>query len=93
VLTALTGGVVAAPLPAYAQAGQQPPAAPRPANPDDPIIPDDQFQEEVPPLDPELGRPLEPLDPVPATPAPGATPSPPFPPVPGPVEDAPFGDP
>jgi translocation and assembly module TamA len=96
VLTALAGGVLAAPLPAYAQStGTQdnpPVAATPPANPRDPIIPQSEFDEAVPPLDPELNRPLEPLDPIP-TPAPNATPSPPFPPVPGPIEDVPLGDP
>jgi len=103
VLTALAGGVVAAPLPAHAQTAQPTPAAAQPAptppssqpaDPRQPIIPDSQFEEAVPPLDPELNRPLEPLDPI-ATPLPGATPTPsvPFPPVPGPVEDAPLGDP
>jgi translocation and assembly module TamA len=95
VLTALAGGVLSAPLPVFAQQrAAQPSPQPTPPSPSpgDPIIPDSQFEEQVPELDPELGRPLEPLDPVP-TPPPGATPSPPFPPVPGPVEDAPLGDP
>jgi translocation and assembly module TamA len=99
VLTALAGGILAAPLPAYAQ-GSRPVAAPTPvptptaapANPRDPIIPQSEFDEEVPSLDPVLGRPLEPLDALPP-PSPNATPSAPFPPVPGPVEDAPLGDP
>ena len=107
-LTALAGGVVAAPLPCHAQQRQQAqaqaqaqrraadtpstqaPATQPPA--DGPIIPDSQFEEQVPELDPELNRPLEPLDPIP-TPNPNATPTPPFPPVPGPVEDVPLGDP
>jgi translocation and assembly module TamA len=99
VLTALAGGIVAAPLPAFAHAAQptpapQPTPSAQPANPRDPIIPDSQFEEAVPSLDPELNRPLEPLDPI-RTPLPGATPTPsvPFPPVPGPIEDAPLGDP
>ncbi|HZG46129.1 MAG TPA: BamA/TamA family outer membrane protein, partial [Allosphingosinicella sp.] len=73
-----------------------PTPAAQPSNPRDPIIPQSEFDEEVPPLDPLLGRPLEPLDQVP-TPTPGTppntTPTTPFPPVPGPVEDAPLGDP
>lgn len=80
---------------ALAQQGPTPPPPPS-----DQIIPDSQFEEEVPSLDPELGTPLEPLDPItPLTPPPGVTPAPspiperPFPPVPGPVEDAPLGDP
>jgi translocation and assembly module TamA len=96
-LTALAGGTVAAPPMAFAQAAQpraaQPqPSATQPPAPDEPIIPDSQFEEQVPSLDPELGRPLEPLDPIP-TPGINATPTVPFPPVPGPVEDAPLGDP
>jgi translocation and assembly module TamA len=94
VLTALAGGILAAPLPAYAQAAQPAPPAPvpQPSNPRDPIIPQSEFDEEVPPLDPVLGRPLEPLDAI-APPAPDANPTDPFPPVPGPVADAPLGDP
>jgi translocation and assembly module TamA len=34
---------------------------PSPA-PDQPIVPDDQFQKELPPLDPDLTKPLEPID-------------------------------
>jgi len=97
VLTGLAGGVLAAPLPALAQDREPAPATQPPStppSPTDPIIPDDQFREQVPPLDSELNRPLEPLDPLPPpTPTPGVTPGPPFPPVPGPVEDAPLGDP
>jgi translocation and assembly module TamA len=91
-LTALAGGVVAAPLPALAQNRNQP-AAQQPVPTTGPIIPDSQFEEEVPALDPELDRPLEPLEPI--TPPDGnpATPQRPFPPDPGPVEDAPLGDP
>jgi translocation and assembly module TamA len=73
----LAGGVLAAPLAAQ----------PRPADPPEnsaaPIVPDSQFEEALPPLDPELSQPLEPIDPN----------APPFPPVPGPVEDTPLGDP
>jgi hypothetical protein len=52
--------------PAWAQTA--PPAAPRPraappsGDPDGPIIADDQFEAELPSLDPALGTPLEPLD-------------------------------
>jgi translocation and assembly module TamA len=58
----------------------------------DPIISDSQFDEALPPLDPELNAPLEPIQPIDAN-APTVAPAPPFPPVPGPVEDAPLGDP
>jgi translocation and assembly module TamA len=110
--TALAGGMLAAPLAAHAQSA---PAARAPAQPDpsqpspppapnEPIIPDSQFESQVPPLDAELNRPLEPLDQVnppattpgtivPGTPSPAITTPVPFPPVPGPVEDAPLGDP
>ena len=77
---AMAGGALA--LPAFAQ------PAPTPA-PDEPIVSDSQFEEALPPLDPALYEPLEPLEPV----DPNAPPPPPFPPVPGPVEDAPLGDP
>ncbi len=90
-LTALASGILAAPTNARAQSAPAPPptSAPSPS-PTGPIIPDSQFEQEVPPLDPELNAPLEPLEAI-ATP-PG-TPERPFPPVPGPVEDAPLGDP
>ena len=52
-----------------------------------PIVPDSQFEEALPELDPDLTRPLEPLEPVDPN-------SPAFPPVPGPVDEAaPLGDP
>jgi translocation and assembly module TamA len=96
VLTALTGGILAAPAAAYGQSQPTPTPAPpaQPTDPREPIIPDSQFNEAVPP-DEELNRPLEPLDTTPVTPPDGnpATPPRPFPPVPGPVEeDAPLGD-
>ena len=91
-LTALASGILVAPPMARAQPTPTPPSVPN-----GPIIPDSQFEDEVPPLDPDLGTPLEPLDPVPTpTPTPPSTqptPQRPFPPVPGPVEDAPLGDP
>ncbi len=60
-------------------------APPPPADPSGPIVPDSQFEEALPPLDPDLTRPLEPLEQV--------DPARVFPPVPGPVEEAPLGDP
>jgi translocation and assembly module TamA len=36
--------------------------APPPARPDEPIVPDSQFEKALPPVDPELTRPLEPID-------------------------------
>ena len=74
-LVAILAGALAAPV--FAQAEPTPPANP------EPIVPDSQFEEALPPLDPELNAPLEPIDPNAA----------PFPPVPGPVEDTPLGDP
>jgi translocation and assembly module TamA len=83
-LAAIAGGVLAMPLPALAQ---QPPPPDQSAQPtDEPIVPDSEFEEALPPLDPELERPLEPIETI--DPA-----APPFPPVPGPVEDVPLGDP
>ena len=89
---ALAGGVIAAPVAARAQTTEQPPPreapafvpAPSPAAQDNrSIVPDDQFREALPPLDPSVYEPLPPIDP-------GA---PAFPPEPGPVENAPLGDP
>jgi len=79
---AIAGGVLAAPLAAQPQP-VDPPAAGADA---EPIVPDSQFEEALPPLDPELTAPLEPIEPVDPN-------APPFPPVPGPVEDTPLGDP
>lgn len=90
-LTGLAGGIIAAPLPALGQS--QRPAATQPVPPSGPIIPDSQFEEEVPPLDPELTQPLEPLTPIVPPDGNPVTPTRPFPPDPGPVEDAPLGDP
>ena len=90
-LTGLAGGIIAAPLPALGQ--NQRSAAPPPVPASGPIIPDSQFEEEVPALDPELSRPLEPLTPIVPPDGNPVTPPRPFPPDPGPVEDAPLGDP
>jgi len=94
---AIAGGVLAAPLAhAHAQGTAAPPGdeapafTPGPAE-DEAIVPDDQFREAIPPL-PEISAdpdPLAPLEPIPPL-APGERA---FPPVPGPVEDAPLGDP
>jgi translocation and assembly module TamA len=89
---AIIGGVLVAPAAAHAQSAGQParqeaPAfvpAPSPAAQDNrSIVPDDQFRDALPPLDPGLYEPLPPIDPA----------APAFPPEPGPVEDAPLGDP
>jgi translocation and assembly module TamA len=54
-LSAVAGGALVA-----ASAFAQTPPAPPPAG--EPIVSDSQFEEELPPLDPELGRPLEPIE-------------------------------
>lgn len=89
---AIITGVLVAPAVAHAQAieasaPREAPAfvpAPSPAAQDNrSIVPDDQFRDALPPLDPGLYEPLPPIDPA----------APAFPPEPGPVEDAPLGDP
>jgi translocation and assembly module TamA len=79
---AILGGVLAAPLAAQ----PQPADPPESGASAEPIVPDSQFEEALPPLDPELGAPLEPIESVDPN-------APPFPPVPGPVEDTALGDP
>lgn len=87
ILLAALAGVLATPAIAHAQ--QTPPPDRNVPQADEPIVPDSEFDDALPPLDPELQRPLEPMEPVePIDPN-----APPFPPVPGPVEDAPLGDP
>lgn len=94
---AIAGGVIAAPVAARAQGTSAPAPAPReapafvpapapsgtPAQDSRAIVPDDQFRDALPPLDPSLYEPLPPIDPA----------APAFPPVPGPVENTPLGDP
>jgi len=88
-LSAASGALVlASPVSARALSTRASTAAPAPAPPpvpsppasDTSIVPDSQFQKALPPLDPDLGKPLEPLPSLPA-PAPGSTGSPPVPPV------------
>ncbi len=90
--------IVASAAPAHAQTTSRRAARPVPAPSGPPvpappaqgdIIPDSQFEEALPPLDPDLNRPLEPIETIEPI-NPNAAP---FPPVPGPVEDAPLGDP
>jgi translocation and assembly module TamA len=64
--------VAMAALTAAARAQEPPPAPPPPDT--TPIVPDDQFEQALPPLDPELDRPLEPLDQV-GQPTPGLLPT------------------
>ncbi|HEV2866860.1 MAG TPA: hypothetical protein VGX37_10110, partial [Allosphingosinicella sp.] len=83
-LAAIAGGVLATPLAAQPRAATAPGENEPEAN--QPIVPDSEFEEQLPPLDPALIEPLEPLETIdPAAPA--------FPPVPGPVEETPLGDP
>jgi translocation and assembly module TamA len=73
---AVAGSAVA--LACAAQAEPPPPAAAAPPSAtgdSGPIVSDSQFQKELPPLDPEIGKPLPPID-IAAPPAPPATPQP-----------------
>ena len=79
-LAAVAGSVLAAAESARAQQPVPPPES------SEPIVPDSEFEDALPPLDPALAEPLEPLEEIAPDPSP-------FPPVPGPVEDAPLGDP
>jgi translocation and assembly module TamA len=54
-LATVAGAAIIMAQTAYAQ-------DPPPAPPDEPIVSDSQFEEELPPLDPELDRPLEPIE-------------------------------
>jgi translocation and assembly module TamA len=85
-------GALIAPTTAFAQASA-PPSPPQQAGPNEPIVPDSQFEEALPSLDPALQQPLEPLESIQPPADPSAPLPPPFPPVPGPVEEAPLGDP
>jgi translocation and assembly module TamA len=80
---------------AHAPAPPTPPPPPPPAPASDaPIVPDSQFQKALPPLDPDLTKPLEPLPaaraPAPGKPAlpsaPAVTPAGTFPPVAEPAD-------
>ena len=92
------GAQTAAPASPSAPPASGPAAAPPPAGPDAPIIPDSQFRKEVPPLDPDLTKPLEPLStfqgPAPApgklppATAPVVTPAGTLPPVTEPADPA-----
>ena len=83
IIAALLAGAALAPAAAYAQPADPPESQVGLPGEGEPIVPDSQFEEAMPPLDPALSQPLEPIDPN----------APPFPPVPGPVEDTPLGDP
>jgi translocation and assembly module TamA len=95
-LSAMSGALLLASS-AQAQApspSSVPPPAPPPAG-DAPIVPDSQFEKALPPLDPDLSKPLEPLStfqgPAPTKPgqpptAPAITPVGTFPPVAEPVD-------
>jgi len=87
-LAAIAGGALWAPASAHAWQSSSPETQPPPGSSEAgaPIVPDSEFDEALPPLDPELNRPLEPIEAIDPN-------APPFPPVPGPVEEAPLGDP
>ncbi|MDB5693401.1 MAG: hypothetical protein JWO81_2464, partial [Alphaproteobacteria bacterium] len=95
----IMAGALVAPAFARAQPAKPPegqaaqPQGSEPASPG-PIVPDTQFEQALPPLDPALNQPLEPIAPNPplTTSTTPATPEAPFPPVPGPVENTPLGD-
>jgi translocation and assembly module TamA len=55
-------GAVAAGALAVASVASAQTDAPQPPPADEPIVPDSQFEKELPSLDPELGKPLEPLE-------------------------------
>jgi translocation and assembly module TamA len=65
-MAAVAGGAMALASAAAAQSSQRPSSPPAgstpPADPNAPIVPDSEFQKELPPLDPDLTRPLEPLE-------------------------------
>ncbi len=67
-MAALAGSAIAL----VSAARSQEPASPPP--PDEPIVSDSQFEQELPPLDPELGRPLESLEDFDVEPVPPVTP-------------------
>jgi translocation and assembly module TamA len=69
---------------ASAAAAQTPPAPPAPGAE---IVPDSQFEEELPPLDPDINRPLEPLEDFAVDDLPPATPQGEI------IPDAPVADP
>jgi translocation and assembly module TamA len=61
-LAAVAGGALALGNAASAQSQAQASSAPPKPQSDEPIVADDEFQKELPALDPELGKPLEPLE-------------------------------
>jgi translocation and assembly module TamA len=83
-VTALAGSALALVSAAYAQSG--PTGAAPPPSSDEPIVPDSQFEKELPPLDPELGKPLEAIEDF-AGPPPATTPEGEL------IPDAPVDDP
>jgi translocation and assembly module TamA len=82
-LTVATGSILAfgSPLPARIQTQPAPPN-----DPQTPIIPDQEFESQLPPLDPELNTPLEPIE---SFDLPAVDPA--APPVPGPPGQPPAG--
>jgi translocation and assembly module TamA len=82
-------GALATATAASAQTPSAPPATtpPLPPTGEGQIVPDSQFEEELPPLDPELNRPLEPLEDFAVGDAPPVTPEGEL------IADAPVADP
>jgi translocation and assembly module TamA len=70
---AVAGGAIVWACALQAQSQPQQGASPPPET--GPIVPDSQFQKELPPLDPELGKPLPPIGSVTPPEAPSAAPS------------------
>ena len=79
-LSAASGALLLASAAAAQTPAPPSPAPPAPPAPEQPIVPDSQFEKALPPLDPDLTKPLEPLPAAPV-PAPGKAGSPPAPPV------------
>jgi translocation and assembly module TamA len=76
----LVAAIAGGSLLALATAAQAQPPAPKNKDPNAPIVPDSQFEKSLPPLDPEIGKPLPPIQGIDApgaapVPAPGSKPS------------------
>ena len=61
-MTAAAGGALALCQALHAQSQAQTPPSPQSNDPNAPIVSDQQFESQLPPLDPELGKPLEPIE-------------------------------
>ncbi len=74
ILLTAAGSALALASVAHAQAQQQsqPKQETQTTDPNAPIVSDEEFEKQLPPLDPELGRPLEPIESFELPPAPAA---------------------